>query len=346
MNCITRSSFKIVVASIAACLIINISLTAFAQDRQTTPAPRTLTIIKPPATTNKTTDLQTIVNRAAETARQKFPQLKDDELAISLIELTNNAHSAASYRGTAAIYPASVVKMFYMVAAHAQMQEGKLKDTPELRRAMKDMIVDSSNDATHYMMDVMTGTTAGIELPESEMKGWMNKRQAVNRYFAALGFENINTAQKTWCEAPYGRESVFVKDAPQSRIKGAANNRNALTTDATARLLADIATGKAVNAERSAQMMELMKRDFAGTTTDNDDQAHGFTGLALTDEKFKNVKLRSKAGWTSTTRHDAAYIEMPNGKRFVLVTFTVNHSNKREIIPTAASVVLEAMLGE
>ncbi len=91
-------------------------------------------------------------------------------------------------------------------------------------------------------------------------------------------------------------------------------------------------------------MMDLMRRDFAGTTKDADDQAHGFTGLALTDEKYKAVKLWSKAGWTSTTRHDAAYLEMPNNEKFVLVTFTVNHANEREIIPTIARVVLDEMM--
>jgi len=54
-------------------------------------------------------------------------------------------------------------------------------------------------------------------------------------------------------------------------------------------------------------------------------------------------KLWSKAGWTSETRHDAAYIELPTGARFVLVTFTMNHANEREIIPTLAKKIIEGM---
>jgi len=67
----------------------------------------------------------------------------------------------------------------------------------------------------------------------------------------------------------------------------------------------------------------------------------GYTGLALP----KGSKLWSKAGWTSTTRHDAAYIETPEGGKFVLVTFTTDHANDREIIPTVARIVLEGMNG-
>ena len=148
-----------------------------------------------------------------------------------------------------------------------------------------------------------------------------------------MGFTNINVNQKTFCEDAYGREKV--SRGPNGE------NRNKLTADATARLLSEIVTGRAVNATRSAQMMELLKRDFSGTSTDNDDQGHGFTGIAL--QGASGAKLWSKAGWTSTTRHDAAYIELPNGAKFVLVTFTVYHANEREIIPTVARVVIDGI---
>ncbi|MEP6636832.1 MAG: serine hydrolase, partial [Acidobacteriota bacterium] len=97
----------------------------------------------------------------------------------------------------------------------------------------------------------------------------------------------------------------------------------------------------AVTPQRSAQMMELLKRDYAGTSTDADDQGHGFTGIALAG--MEGVRLWSKAGWTSTTRHDAAYIEMPDGAKFVLVTFTTEHANERDIIPTVARAVIAGL---
>jgi hypothetical protein len=178
---------------------------------------------------------------------------------------------------------------------------------------------------------VLTQTTGGYELPPKEMADWQDKRNIVNHYFASLGFKNINVNQKTFCEDAYGRERV--SRGPNGE------NRNKLTTEATARLLSEIATGRAVNPARSARMMELLKRDFSGPSKDNDDQGHGFTGMALAG--MNGAKLWSKAGWTSTTRHDAAYIELPNGSKFVLVTFTTDHANEREIIPTVARVVID-----
>ena len=278
--------------------------------------------------------LQELVDDAARTALEKFKDkgLKAENLSITLIDLRDLEHPArASFRGNERVYPASVVKLFYLVATHRLLEDKKIEDTPELRRALKDMIVDSSNEATQYIVDVITHTTAGYELPPKEMEEWQHKRNLVNRYYAALGYSSINVNQKTFCEDAYGREKV--SRGPNGE------NRNKLTTDATARLLMEIVTRKAVTPERSAQMMELLKRDYAGTTKDADDQGHGFTGIAL--QGIDGVKLWSKAGWTSSTRHDAAYLEFPDGSKFVLVTFTTDHANERNIIPTVARVVIE-----
>jgi beta-lactamase class A len=280
--------------------------------------------------------LQSLVDDAARKTLEKFAdkKLEEKQLSITLIDLRESDHPAtASFRGNEKIYPASVVKLFYLAAAHRWLEDKKIEDTPELRRALKDMIVDSSNEATQYVVDVLTHTTGGYELAPKEMAEWQDKRNAVNRYYSSLGYTNINVNQKTFCEDAYGRERV--SRGPNGE------NRNKLTTDATARLLMEIVAGKAVTSARSAQMMELLKRDYAGTSKDADDQGHGFTGIAL--QGMDGVRLWSKAGWTSTTRHDAAYLELPNGLKFVLVTFTTDHANEREIIPTVAKVVIEGI---
>jgi hypothetical protein len=115
------------------------------------------------------------------------------------------------------------------------------------------------------------------------------------------------------------------------------NHRNWLTTDATARLLTEIATGQAVTAQRCAEMLEILKRDPSPNSGNKNDQAHAYTALALPP----GAKLWSKAGWTSESRHDAAYVELSNGAKFVLVTFTVDHAGEREIIPAVAKAVVE-----
>ena len=278
--------------------------------------------------------LQKIVDDAARAALERFKDkgFAEKNLAVTLIDLTDPGRvEQASFRGAEPIYPASVVKLFYLVAAHRWMEDGRLKETEEVDRALRDMIVESLNDPAHFILDALTGVSNGAELPPDELKAWAERRNAVNRYFASLGYRGINVNQKPWCEGPYGRERQFY--GPHFE------NRNKLTTDATARLLTDIVTGRAVTPARSAKMMELLRRDFSGAGRDPDDQAHGFTALALEP----GTRLWSKAGWTDTTRHDAAYIELPDGRRLVLVTFTTDFAKERDIIPTVAREVIKAV---
>ncbi|MCY7376066.1 MAG: class A beta-lactamase-related serine hydrolase [Pyrinomonadaceae bacterium] len=282
--------------------------------------------------------LQTILEKAVSETLTEFAAKKitPNDVAATLIDLRDLKNpKSASVRGDQKIYPASVVKLFYLAAIHRWLEDGKIKKlTPELERGVKDMIVDSSNDATHYVLDVLTDAPNGGELAPKDLETFAFKRNAVNRYFKSLGYDKINVNQKTYCEDLYGRERQFWN---------AGKNRNMLTTDATARLLAEIAIGKFVSGERSNQMLQLLTRDFSGTSKDADNQAHGFTAIALHKLNLTDAKLWSKAGWTSKTRHDAAYVETPAGLKFVLVVFTENFANERDIIPHIAEKVLKQL---
>lgn len=266
--------------------------------------------------------IQAVVDNAVRSTVTRFAErsLQPEALAVTLVDLARPDRAGrGSHRGDVPIYPASVVKLFYLVAAHRWLEDGRLADTAELRRASSDMIVLSYNEATHYVVDLLTDTTSGPELSEADLERWFDRRNAVNRYFAALGYAGINANKKPWCEGPYGRET--------QAIRAFEPKRNQLSTDATARLLFEIATGQAVTPARSTAMLELLRRDLTVTPSDPDDQAR-FSGPALP----AGAKLWSKAGWTSETRHDAILVELPNGRRFILVMFTVGHANERGIL--------------
>jgi beta-lactamase class A len=285
-------------------------------------------------------ELQTLLNRAVGDMLNSYPPrgFKADDISATLIDLRDaNNLRRADFRGDAQIYPASVVKMFYMAALERLLEDGKIKSTTELERGLKDMIVDSSNEATQYILDVLTGTSSGAEMPEKEFAEWSYRRNTVNRFYSSLGYDRINVNQKTHCEDAYGREQQF------RNYKG--ENRNMLTTNATARLLVEIALGRIVSPERTKRMMDLMKRNPFIESKDADDQATGFTGKALIDKKMTDARIWSKAGWTSKSRHDAAYIETPDGLKFVLVIFTENHASEREPIPIIAGKIIDGLKG-
>jgi beta-lactamase class A len=285
--------------------------------------------------TTRTAALQQIVDRAVNQTLERFAasKLQADQLAVTLVDLRRPAQPArASHRGDVQIYPASVIKLFYLVAVHQWLEDGKISETDEIRRALRDMIVLSYNEPAHYLIDLLTGTTSGPELPPDQLEQWHDRRNTVNRYFTGLGYTRVNANRKPWCEGPYGREMQSIRVSEP-------NHRNWLTTEETARLLTEIVTGQAVTPARSAQMMSLLQRDPFAEANSSNSQARAYTGQALAP----GARLWSKAGWTSQTRHDAAYVELPDGNKFVLVTFTTGHANEREIIPTLARAVVAGL---
>ena len=264
--------------------------------------------------------LQKIIDEALAGVLEKFGplNLRAEELAITLVNLSAENFPRAHHRGDEKIYPASVIKLFYLAAAHRWLEDKRISDTSELRRALRDMIVDSGNEATGYVVDALTNTTSGLELPPAELTAWHAQRNAVNRWFHSLGYD-LNANRKTWWEGPYGRD--------QQAVDSFTPSRNFLTTNATARLLVEIASGQCVSENRCQQMLELMSRDFANPNS-TDHQGREFIGAGLPP----TAKLWSKAGYMSTARHDAAIVELADGKKFALVIFTTR-PDTREIIP-------------
>ena len=300
--------------------------------------------------------LNNLGNQVLTATTSQFPQLSDDQIALTWIvydppvivntggALTPDAFwhhpvRGFSYRGQNQIYPASVVKLFYMVAAHEWLERGMTTTSKELERALNDMIVDSSNDATSLIVDILTGTTSGPELPTEPFATWKYQRQIINRYYRSLGWEemmSINVCQKTWGDGPYGRERAFYGEMFE--------NRNMLTTDATARLLHSIVGGVAVSSGRSQTMMKVLKRSVNPDDLPQDveeDQVTGFLGGGLPP----NSQIWSKAGWTSSVRHDAAYIEVPDQRPYLLVVFTEGKVNakSREILPFVSDKIAAAV---
>ncbi|EAQ76704.1 MULTISPECIES: serine hydrolase [unclassified Synechococcus] len=243
----------------------------------------------------------------------------------------------AAWAGSKARYPASVVKLFYLAATEAWLQRQLLEDGAELRRAMADMIRDSSNDATAVLVDWLTGTTSGPDLPERALRAWIEGRQLVNQWYAALGwreFDGCNVCQKTWGDGPYGRERQFYGPALE--------NRNRLSTDATARLLHMIMAGSLVSPPACARMRELLSRslDPGLRAADPENQVDGFIGGGLPAA----ARLWSKAGWMSQARHDAAYVEIEGRAPFLLVIFSEGSERAvdDQLLPQLSRLLSEA----
>ena len=268
----------------------------------------------------------------------RFPQSQLDRAA----QLAPEAYwslpcPGATWRGDQLRYPASVVKLVYLIAAEAWLQQDLLQDAPELRRALAAMIQDSSNNATAYVVDRLSGTTGGPELAPAAMATWTQQRQLVNQWLAGLAWPELdgwNACQKTWDDGPYGRERVFY---------GADNgNRNRLSANGVARLLQGVIASALVSPPACARMRPLLYRslDRQQRAADPENQVDGFLGAGLPAD----AQCWSKAGWMSQARHDAAYIEGEDLPPTLLVVFAEGAACARdgELLPEIARHLLAA----
>lgn len=262
------------------------------------------------------------LRQAAEATLKAYPKLKAEDLAISLVDVSDpKTVSRGDYHGDAPFYPASVIKLFFMADVYATRKE-KIGDVD---RALKEMIVVSDNDATAYLVDLLADTVPGPPLEGRALRRYIDRRRIINQRFQRLGYtNNVSAMMKPWSFGPYGVDRQVL--GPNRE------NRNMLTANATASLMLWLVRRRAPG---SHEMMALLDRPLSPVRAE-ENQVKEFIGEAVPT----GTRLWSKAGWTSEVRHDAAYLELPNGKKYVLVVFTRGIADDVTIVPAVTRNVL------
>ncbi len=267
--------------------------------------------------------IESKLQHVADAVLKQYPKLTADNLAISVVDLTKPATMGrGDYHGAVAFYPASVIKIFFMTETFRQRKE----NDPDVPHALKEMIGISDNDAAAFIVDLITDTCSGPELEGRALRRFIDKRGVVNRTFAAMGY-GISAMMKPMSFGPYGRDMQLLGTN--------AERRNRMTANDGAALMMWIARRRAVSAAASEAMMALLERPLNPLRKD-ENQVKEFIGEALP----AGSKLWSKAGWTGEVRHDAAYVELPDGRKMVLVVCTRGAADDVTLIPGITRILL------
>ena len=211
------------------------------------------------------------------------------------------------------IYPASIVKLVYALAIHYWIKKGRIIFTQEISDAVNKMLFYSSNDATSFLVDILTGTTSGPCIEGESWENWKYQRELINDWLKGLDWEElygINCCQKTWDDGPFGREKEFY--GVEKR------NRNIMTTDATARILEEIMINLDYKKD-NLNLRSFLKRNLNKSFVNKDplNQVEGFLGEGLPEY----INFWSKAGLMSEARHDAAWWVNNRSIETLLVVF-------------------------
>ncbi len=239
-----------------AALLLLTTTSAFANFREFTELPK-----------NPALDLA--VKNAAEQTLKDFPKLTAENLAISIVDVTQpTTIDRGDWHGDAPFYPASVVKLYIM----AEVFHQKLQGDPEVARALGEMIRLSDNDATAFLLDLVSDTCPGPNLDGRALAKFIDKRRVVNRWFASMGYD-ISAMAKPWSFGPFGREKQLLGG-------DARPNRNRSSANSFASVLLWIARKRALSVADSDAMLALLERPLNPLRAD-ENQVKEFIGESL-----------------------------------------------------------------
>jgi beta-lactamase class A len=270
-------------------------------------------------TTRESKPLQAFLDQTIKALLKKDRRARKARIGVAVLNLPKDGPpQLAHWGGDELIYPASVVKFVYLMAAYDLLERGKLVIDKKLDRQLTAMIYHSSNTATQKVFRRVTGTSAGAELSEEDYQAFKKRRLAIRDWLQEMGIIGVHSIHPTYNGGGdlYGRDVQLLKDA--SVKGGIANrefaNRQAMTATGTAKLLALLATDRALSPENSAKVRKRMQRDPKKQPY----QRRRIAGGAM---RTKGVEVYSKTVTWGPIYADAGIVHGAAGRQFTLAVY-------------------------
>jgi beta-lactamase class A len=269
-------------------------------------------------------ELQGFLDGVVNAQMAADPTLRRATVGVALLDLGHGgAPRLAQFHGEVPIYPASVVKFVYLMAAYAWQEQGKRAIDAELDNHLSHMIRESSNQATQQVFARLTNTSPGPELDPVAYQAFRDQRLTINQWLRGLGITDLHCANPTYDGGGdlYGRDVQFLKDrsagGPLPARGDQYSNRNAMTAVGTVKLLALLATDRALSPADSATVRQRMHRDPI-------EQPHLRNRIAGGAARIPGLEVFAKSGTWGPIYADAGMVRDPSGREFVLAVFTDN----------------------
>ncbi|GAM62087.1 hypothetical protein JCM19232_5051 [Vibrio ishigakensis] len=253
-------------------------------------------------------------------------EIAEGNIAIYLASAKTPDKPILSINAESLFYPASVCKLFYMACFYDKVQRKELIADEEDWRAVKNMVAFSSNDATGYMVNRLCDTSSGANLSEAMLSSWIEKRKHIQRWLEqthlSIPSEQYALYHSTVDESPYGR------DKQAREVLGG----NLVSAYACSQMMAKIFDQNCYQAEMREQMKQLLSKHANENrqAADGLDQVNDFICGSLP----VGAKCWSKAGWTSSVKHETAFISLDVGD-FIISFFSQGEelAQKPQIMP-------------
>ncbi len=278
----------------------------------------------------------------------KSNDLSINALSISLIDTKTG--DIGRYNSIVPRYPASVVKLFWLVSAYQKFTKQEIQNS-SISTAISEMILKSDNLSANQVLEAITKTKSTLRaLPKEELRKWYDNRQQINTYYHQAGYsENLDVSQKTFPIVQQNNAMPIGADLQVRRDNLGNKVRNKLTTDDAARLMYELVTGRLINSQSTEKVKKLLQRDLRSSHYLKQNAGifnpiKGFFGEGLSDIETDNII--SKAGWTSASRQEVAFVKSKDGKtRYVLAVFgdDATYGKNKKVFPEISNLVYNQM---
>ena len=270
----------------------------------------------------------------------KTNKLSTESLSISLVNIKTNERTG--YQNDLGRYPASVVKIFWLF----NLYDARTID-PTLHSSIDKMIRKSDNNGASQILDYITRTKSSkSELSQAEFQAETQKRKSINTFYQNRGYSpTINISQKTF---PITNENIMEPAGFDKQLRGKniqKPTRNKITTDDATLLIYEIV------GHSQQEMRKLLTRNidpsFWRKQPPNPiefNPVESFFGEGL--EGLGSENIISKAGWTSASRQEVAYIKSKDGNtEYILTVFgdSADYAKSKKIFPEIAKMVYQEM---
>jgi beta-lactamase class A len=189
-------------------------------------------------------------------------------------------------------------------------EDGTLQETPAVHRDLQDMIRISSNAAATRMIDAVG----------------MAKIERVVRD-PLFGFYNEKRGGGLWVGKRYAATGPRYGDPLHNMLHGA-------TVTQVARFYYELAAGRLVNAQRSAQMLD----DLADTEIH-----HAF--VAAIEERAPSAKIYRKSGTWRQWHSDSVLVRDPEWRNYILVALVESPNGAtilRNLVPVIEDILSQS----
>jgi len=237
--------------------------------------------------------------------------------------------------------PASLIKLFNAYLAKVKILSqvksvlnrseesedfGKRTSADDIYDAIHQSISVSDNDALSLLVDYNSDTQSGLRLDQEGFAEFAFRRKKTTDLFKSKNYSDaLRLHSKCFSFAPYGRDEQLV-------FSNEGLGPNSCKIEDIVRIMKDI----------YRDFPDLYKPMSRIIGVSNDEQTQ-FIAKGLEQHRDQVKEFYSKAGWTSTVRHDAALIKLQDNREVLLVIMTKGLSEYPDLIPSLAQAVIASL---